>query len=180
MSHRKTQRNEEIIRLYVEDEMTTTQLGRKFSIHGERVRQILMDYGVAERHYGAKARAERTNAVVSSHDRIMTGTSTVKNESEIFGIKPESLTTMFRRYGLEPIRHVAQHGSKSLYQQGCRCEPCTQANRDSGRALRGKEPPHHGTVSGYQNYGCKCELCREAGREFRRQLKIKRLERAEI
>lgn len=35
-------------------------------------------------------------------------------------------------------RHHPEHGEQSMYQAGCRCEPCSQANRDRCKAWRKK------------------------------------------
>lgn len=57
-----------------------------------------------------------------------------------------------------------QHGIQA-YRRGCRCEVCRSANSTQMRAIKGREPREHGTVSAYINYGCRCEPCRKAGSE---------------
>lgn len=64
----------------------------------------------------------------------------------------------------------AQHGTLSRYQAGCRCDPCRAANRERGRALKGRTPPNHG-YSGYVNYGCRCQVCRDGMLEYARELR---------
>lgn len=65
----------------------------------------------------------------------------------------------------------ARHGTKSKYDAGCRCEPCTRANRvsmerwrEGAAALLAVFPElvPHGTVGGYRNYGCRCRACTTA------------------
>lgn len=55
------------------------------------------------------------------------------------------------------------HGTRGRYCRGCRCEDCTEANRQCGRRLKGRIPPRHGTESAYRNYACRCEPCLLAG-----------------
>lgn len=58
-----------------------------------------------------------------------------------------------------------QHGTRSGYvHHGCRCDACTQAQRDYQRTLKERTPPSHG-ASGYVNYGCRCEVCAEGYRK---------------
>lgn len=68
----------------------------------------------------------------------------------------------------------ATHGKKATYNRGCRCAPCTEAQRlhvrgrRAGyidRLARGDVPEsfEHG-ISAYRNWGCRCDVCREAGR----------------
>ena len=70
------------------------------------------------------------------------------------------------------------HGTRGLYGSGCRCQPCTEANRTyareyvrrRARAIRemmqpiSEAPADHGTWSNYGK-GCRCTRCREAQRE---------------
>lgn len=80
----------------------------------------------------------------------------------------------------------AEHGGTgSLYNTGCRCEPCVLGHRarmaksrKERRASRVWIEGHlvavkarfHGTASTYQNWGCGCPPCLEAGREKNRSL----------
>lgn len=63
------------------------------------------------------------------------------------------------------------HGRYSTYTHGCRCAPCTEANRLYSRTIRKlrlerrREAPH-GTLSGYKNWGCRCRACRKAACEW--------------
>lgn len=50
------------------------------------------------------------------------------------------------------------------YKRGCRCTECREANRIRRAQQRAsKNPPNHGTESGYFNYGCRCAPCKAAG-----------------
>lgn len=60
----------------------------------------------------------------------------------------------------ESIR--AEHGTRSRYHGGCRCDDCRTAKREYMRTLQGQPAPNHATVSGYVNYGCRCEPCKAA------------------
>lgn len=49
------------------------------------------------------------------------------------------------------------------YQRGCRCDICTEANREAQRKYRSSHPVSkikiHGTTHGY-NMGCRCDECK--------------------
>ena len=69
----------------------------------------------------------------------------------------------------------ARHGTAYAYvYYKCRCEPCTQANRDrcaqaqAARLTRPTAEHVHGT-NGYFNYGCRCATCKTAGKEANAQ-----------
>lgn len=62
---------------------------------------------------------------------------------------------------------AAQHGTRSKYQAGCRCDDCRRANRESQRRLKGRQPPSHG-YSGYKNYGCRCQVCKDGNLVYER------------
>lgn len=71
-----------------------------------------------------------------------------------------------------PVRHG---GSGSAYANyGCRCVPCTEANRVRvvrRRAERSADDPGvaHGTRGGYINWGCRCVPCTRANSAYRRE-----------
>jgi hypothetical protein len=66
-----------------------------------------------------------------------------------------------------------QHGTRTGYVYGCRCQPCRTANEIANRARRrkGLEPddPRHGTLTGYAGCACRCEDCSNANLEYLRQ-----------
>ena len=63
------------------------------------------------------------------------------------------------------------HGRRSRYVAGCRCEACTEADREYQRARRAEraaipdELKPHGTPRCYIHFGCRCEACTEAVRK---------------
>lgn len=181
MSATKTERNAEIAHLYVNEERTIIDLAEQYGIHHERVRQLLLAQGITDRHYGMRARAGRFNKTVEAHTRIAEGLSTLAQEAENLGLKPDTLRQRFNRAGLPHVQHIAQHGSRHYYQHyHCRCDECRTANRDYMRSLRIKGPRIHGTYSAYANYGCRCLECRRAAVVKRQERKQKRIEEAEV
>lgn len=65
-----------------------------------------------------------------------------------------------------------RHGTRNLYNQGCRCVSCRTVHNTAmsqDRLRRGSQPiPEnvpHGVVSTYTNYLCRCPLCKEAKSE---------------
>lgn len=65
---------------------------------------------------------------------------------------------------------MSEHGTRSRYNAGCRCDDCTKANAEyvtewrhaTGRTDPARlTPPSHG-ISGYQRRGCRCDICRAA------------------
>lgn len=71
------------------------------------------------------------------------------------------------------------HGTQGTYSTGCRCSPCTEANRERqvDYALRkqadGFAGLKHGS-SGTYGLGCRCDLCRSANTERARRIAAKR------
>jgi hypothetical protein len=70
------------------------------------------------------------------------------------------------------------HGTRSRYiNGGCRCDPCTEANRTYTAALRDRllkrpvPPGAHGDSSTYTNWGCRCARCRQAHSDYCRAYK---------
>lgn len=75
---------------------------------------------------------------------------------------------------------MADHGTVGRYDDGCRCQPCKDAN--AARKRRGQKAQYalrdvqdgviinkrakHGTLNGYQYYGCRCEECVQAYRDY--------------
>jgi hypothetical protein len=72
-------------------------------------------------------------------------------------------------------RRKAEHGSGSLYRQGCRCKKCRVAHtartirRTAERTrLLAADPSlaPHGRASTYRNWGCRCRPCTTANSEY--------------
>lgn len=73
---------------------------------------------------------------------------------------------------------MAEHGGTgSRYEQGCRCDVCTDAHRTRVRKRRyarmenrevvdgrlvAVDAPSHGKASTYKNWGCRCAPCTDA------------------
>jgi hypothetical protein len=91
------------------------------------------------------------------------------------------------RLGLRPPNVVRddQHGTRTGYSYGCRCDACraAQAACDSarrprtGRTPKPSTPLRHGTCHGY-NRGCRCDECQRANMESQRRWKARRAARA--
>lgn len=57
-----------------------------------------------------------------------------------------------------------RHGTRGLYNQGCRCDRCRAVQAEYARTQRARRVAHkHGTASGYRNQGCRCAPCKQAG-----------------
>lgn len=74
------------------------------------------------------------------------------------------------------------HGTRSMYQTGCRCQECKAAVASASRALRERQRQMaidhpelipHGTYTGYTNWCCRCDDCRKASREYQKAHKEK-------
>jgi hypothetical protein len=65
--------------------------------------------------------------------------------------------------------HRPDHGTRSRYMGGCRCDDCREAQRVHTAELRRRgDAPRHG-VSGYKNYGCRCATCTAAHTAYCRE-----------
>lgn len=80
------------------------------------------------------------------------------------------------RLGIKPEKpkKIYEHGTRSRYDQGCRCDPCREKINATARATRAKKraqmqagelPNYCGTATGYQ-YGCRCDNCKAAKRAY--------------
>ena len=175
MSARMDKRNAAIVEMYVGSKLTLAEVASEFLITRERVRQILNNAGVVERHGNIAYQEDYQADLTAAHQRICSGESTVEQEAKDFGIKRRSFTEALRRHGLKlPSPASAEHGTRYYYSHyGCRCDLCRTANREYSRSLKGKEPPTHG-ASGYTNYGCRCIECRAGVRAAKSQRLMER------
>jgi hypothetical protein len=80
-------------------------------------------------------------------------------------------------------RKAQQHGTIAKYtNDGCRCEPCCEANRTYQReykrlqrvkaGITPRQPAKHGSIAKYAS-GCRCKKCREAHRTYHREWRAK-------
>lgn len=81
-----------------------------------------------------------------------------------------------------------KHGTRTRYNDGCRCEECVEENRqDSVRRRRAREAarvmvdgrpvavgPEHGKVATYANWGCRCLPCTRANTDRSREARQRR------
>jgi integrase len=87
------------------------------------------DVKVVRKHY-LKKRAEEQRGVAQKID-VDAGAQAMSQG----GVVPQ--------VGLAPGRRKPiEHGTRTGYGRGCRCEPCTAAQRDHIRAVRGTKPEH--------------------------------------
>jgi len=66
-----------------------------------------------------------------------------------------------------------KHGNRTMYNKGCRCLECKQANSDYRKAYRGKEkrlPAEHGERRMFVK-GCRCKECSNANSEYSKALR---------
>lgn len=176
---RMTERNQTIIEMYL-GRKTLQEIGDEYGLTRERVRQIVAPF-VSERHYGSAKREARDLKILEAHGRIQQGWTSVEEEAELLGLLPDTLRVNFRKRGLKlKVHRAPEHGTRHRYQQGCKCDECLGALRDYMASLKGKEPPHHGTASGYGNYGCRCDSCKEAGSIQQHVYRERRKQRAQL
>jgi hypothetical protein len=168
----------EMARLYVEEGLTYAVIGERYGISKQRVGQLLYPLGLTPQ--GERRQIERAQRLLIAYERIQAGETTLAEEAEALDYaSTDSLRTRMHELGLKPRRVMPEpaHGTLTRYNSSrwrCRCAECRRANREANAALAGREPPEHGTISGYQNYACRCKLCKEAARV---QARIRRAEK---
>lgn len=178
-----SERTQNMARMYVEQGMTYQQIADEFGITRQRVHQLLAPLKLAV-HEGQARKAVRIALLTEAYGRIIARETTLQEEAEHLGYaSEETLRTALRKLGM--LVHLPQpepeHGTLNRYRRGCHCEECREAVAERQRSRYGSvEPPHHGTVSGYQNYGCMCKACREAGRVYQRNQRAARHHRREV
>jgi hypothetical protein len=169
MARRNSDRDAEILRLYNEDGLDTTEIAGRYGITKQRVWQILAPHKPRV-HRGQRRRDERTMALREAHKRIVAGESTTADEAERLGITRPYLRDEFSRLRLRIRRRgKPPHGTISRYvKHRCRCSRCRRAAREHRLARYQRGPTVHGTASSYKNYGCRCPECVEANRVHER------------
>ncbi len=129
----------EAVRLHVHEGLTFAEIGRRFGVTREWIRQVV-------RAASQPSLTHKRQRTASSYKRIARAVAVAA--------RCES--------------HKAEHGTRSKYVHGCRCEACTAAQREYMRSLKGKLPPPTHGHSGYVNYGCRCEVCTQANSDYHR------------
>jgi DNA-binding CsgD family transcriptional regulator len=153
--------------------LTLAQVGEKFGVSRERVRQIV---GSPFNYRGT--RAEQAAAAIEAKKGIIDALRAERKSLDEIG----ALTGISANY-LKGGEFAAKppapllHGTQRGYNRGCRCSECTAAStqrmRDyvTRKKADGFAGLDHGSYSTY-GIGCRCKLCREANREA--QTKIRR------
>ena len=76
------------------------------------------------------------------------------------------------------VKGTIEHGTRAMYQKGCRCQECKSAQARGAheyrekRKAQGAQNPElipHGTYSGYITWCCRCEECSTVHREYQRE-----------
>ena len=179
------ERLQSMARAYVERGLSYSQIAEEYDLTRQRVGQLLKPLGLArERESVSKViREQRLRAI---HKRITAGDVTLEGAAAELGYSSgQSLRHALYTLGMRVVTELAvpPHGTSSRYRSRrfpCRCEECRRANRERCAELKGQEPPHHGTYSGYINYGCRCKACKEAHRLTVRARKTAKRRREEV
>ena len=110
MSHQEPTRNQEIVLMFKSGtEVTLQQIGDKYGITRERVRQILRDNNVS-------------------------GGDNMKSRMD-----EKNRRLLEKRAAIMEARALRQaHGTPRRYGMGCRCDECRKANTDRCREYRHK------------------------------------------
>lgn len=181
---RVPERTLEMARLYVEAGESYSEIGARYGLTRQRVGQLLGPLGLQQ--YRRQAAIERIQLLRDAYGRIIRQESTLAEEAPTLGYKnARSLRSALYELDMRIVVDVEepQHGTVSRYRSRkyrCRCEDCRRANREKGRELKGKEPPNHGTYSGYINYECRCQACTEAHRLIMRDRRSAKRRKKEV
>lgn len=168
---RTNERANEMVRLYNNERLTMQEIGDRFGISRERVRQILSPFDLVL-HHGVDKRTERRRQIREAFERIDAGETNTKEEAERLGFaNAPTLRKRFRQLDLRlKPQEPAPHGTGTRYTYyRCRCELCRAAMHQLHLSRREREPPRHGTSSSYSNWGCRCARCKEAQCAYQRK-----------
>lgn len=171
-----SERAVQMSKLYAEDGLTLQQIGERFGVSRERVRQLIAPFGL-EPHYGKRKQEERLVRLKEAHARIVSGQSTTAQEAERLGYASAGVLRLaLWKLGLRLRKKgPPAHGTYARYtHHRCHCKRCRQAMREHLRAMRERGPQEHGTPSAYRNFGCRCVPCRQANRLYERKLRARR------
>ena len=181
---RVPERTLEMARLYVEEGLSYAEIGERFDLTRQRVGQLLGPLGLQP--FRRQAAIARVQLLREAYGRIVRKESTLDEEAPRLGYKnARSLRSALYELDMRVVLGYEEpaHGTVSRYRSrryACRCDECRRANREKGKELKGKEPPHHGTYSGYVNYECRCQACKEAHRLTMRARRGSKRRRKEV
>ncbi|RBO71658.1 hypothetical protein DSP71_15255 [Microbacterium sp. H6] len=96
--------------------------------------------------------------------------------AKLYAVSEKTVARWRQSIGLPSMYWASQRhscGTVASYQRGCRCDACTEANRERHRDTvakmreKGLSPgdPRHGTLGAYRNWACRCDACRAVGAE---------------
>lgn len=160
-------RSDLMLRMYLDEGYTMSQIGDHFGISRQRVHQIIGTQG-EDAHYGIRMQQERKERLLQAYERMKDG-STAQAEADRLGITRGSFYVGLNRLGIRLAPESPEHGTLYRYRKGCHCEECRAANAAAKRQRYARGPNVHGTASAYQNYGCRCPECKRAARQARRE-----------
>lgn len=159
---------------------TMDEIAREHGVSRQRVHQIIQN-SYERGHWGKRKKDALRERRRAAHARIVAGESTLDEEAEKEGVTTTTLQTFFYELGLRLTPPSPRHGTAYRYSRGCRCPECTEAIREQREHWResrkNREPPEHGTESGYKNWGCRCDACKAAGSESNRRWRLARQQR---
>lgn len=139
-----TKRDQQIARLYTAKRLSLGEVGEQFGLSKERVRQILIEQGITDRHSESERGRKLKEETKIAHERVLTGEGTVKTEADHLCITPSALQKRFWILGLRTPRQEAEHGTRSRYvgPHRCRCDLCRKAHATYMREFRRRRKDH--------------------------------------
>jgi hypothetical protein len=181
-----------IYEAYVGDRETLAQIGERFGITRERVRQIATRLGAPPRGRGWDSRRVLSRWVANaSRDQAIAGRflagETAPRLAKEYGLSVNQVAAIVAR--LRAHRPRRGHGFSTLaFRLHCPCEICRAAvarrsqTAIASRKQRGLAPgdPRHGTENGYGNWGCRCPHCKLARKQHMYALEMERREHPEL